>query len=50
MPVKSKFLHFLMRVGLHVLIAVFLFLLYSPWNKHPNNTTGSSMQFVYQQF
>jgi hypothetical protein len=32
------------------LIAISIYLLYAPQNKHLNNTTRSAIQFVYQQF
>ena len=35
---------------LYTLIALSLYLLYSPLNDHPKNKAGSSTQFVYQQF
>ncbi|MBP7167487.1 MAG: hypothetical protein KBB64_07495 [Bacteroidia bacterium] len=47
---KNKTLLFLFRAGIHIAIALALYFLYSPLNIHPNNTTGSSIQFVYQQF
>ncbi len=50
MQIKSDRLRYVLRLALHVLIAVLLYALYSPYNNHPNNQTGSSIQFVYQQF
>ncbi|MBL7923971.1 MAG: hypothetical protein JNL88_07225 [Bacteroidia bacterium] len=50
MPVKSSLLRFVLRTALHLLVALALYGLYAPLNPHPNNITGSSIQFVYQQF
>jgi hypothetical protein len=41
---------FLLHTVLYTAIALALYWLYSPNNVHPNNTTGSSAQFIYQQF
>ena len=41
---------FLLHTVLYTAIALALYWLYSPRNEHPNNTTGSSAQFIYQQF
>lgn len=41
---------FLLNVVLYTAIVVAMYLLYSPLNNHPKNKTGSSTQFVYQQF
>jgi hypothetical protein len=41
---------FLLHTVLYTAIALALYWLYSPHNDHPNNTTGSSAQFIYQQF
>lgn len=43
-------LRFFLNVLLYSTIVVVLYLLYSPLNSHPKNKTGSSTQFVYQQF
>jgi len=40
----------LVKIILFSAVAIVLYVLYSPFNKHPNNKTGSSIQFVYQQF
>lgn len=42
------------RFFVNILVYLFIVLafcfLYSPLNTHPNNKTGSSAKFVYQQF
>lgn len=41
---------FLLHTLLYTAIAFALYVLYSPYNDHPKNKTGSSAQFIYQQF
>ncbi len=41
---------FFVNILLYSLIVMALYFLYSPLNNHPNNKTGSSVQFVYQKF
>jgi len=41
---------FFINTILYTTIAIAIYLLYSPQNKHPNNKTSSATQFVYQQF
>jgi hypothetical protein len=41
---------FVINVLLYCAIAIALYYLYSPLNNNPKNKTGSTIQFVYQQF
>lgn len=43
-------IRFFLNILIYTLIVFCLYYLYSPLNEHPNNKTGSSVQFVYQQF
>ena len=40
----------LMNTLMYSLLALSLYLLYSPLNQHKNNKASSAVQFVYQQF
>ncbi len=41
---------FIRNTLLYFVIAVAIYYLYSPLNRHPDNKTHSAIQFVYQQF
>jgi hypothetical protein len=47
---KKHITKFLLNILIYSIIAVSIYLLYSPLNNHHNNKTSSSIQFVYQQF
>lgn len=47
---KTLTFNFLANILLYLFIVLAFYFLYSPLNKHPNNKTGSSAKFVYQQF
>ena len=49
MKIKSV-LRFFVQLLVYVCIVAALYSLYSPLNKHPKNSMGSSVQFIYQQF
>ena len=49
MPIKT-FIKSIIHTIIYSLIALSIYLLYAPQNKHANNTTRSAIQFVYQQF
>jgi hypothetical protein len=46
----SDLKRFLGNLILYSGIALALYVLYAPGNKHVNNKTHSAIQFVYQQF
>ena len=41
---------FMMNTLMYSLLALSLYLLYSPLNNHKSNKASSAVQFVYQQF
>jgi hypothetical protein len=41
---------FFVNILVYLFIVLAFYFLYSPLNNHPNNKTGSSAKFVYQQF
>jgi hypothetical protein len=47
---QNKITLFITNTVLYTCIVIGLYLLYSPLNKHLNNSVGSNTQFVYQQF
>jgi len=47
---NSLLTRLVLHTVLYTVIALSLYLLYSPLNDHPKNKAGSSTQFVYQQF
>jgi len=47
---NNPFAKGLINFLIYLSIAISCYLLYSPKNDHPNNKTGSAVQFVYQQF
>jgi len=47
---QSNFLRFAVNLVLYTAVIFALYLIYSPLNNHPKNKTGSSTQFIYQQF
>lgn len=47
---KRNYKRFVLNLLLYLGIALSLYFLYAPLNRHPNNTTKSAVQFIYQQF
>lgn len=47
---KTELLKLLWRITWFMAISSALYFLYRPQNTHPLNRTGSTIQFVYQQF
>lgn len=47
---KKYIISFFIKILMYTCIAISLYLLYSPLNKDPMNSSSSSIQFIYQQF
>ncbi len=47
---KSVYASALLNLLAYLLTALLLYYLYAPQNPHPLNQSGSSVQFIYQQF
>ena len=47
---KSPIIKFVINLLAYALIVLLLYFLYSPGNTSEKNKTGSSTEFVYQQF
>jgi len=47
---KKNAVRFVLNLLLYLCIALSVYFLYNPLNRHPNNKTRSSVQFIYQQF
>gem|GEM_PF-1304481 len=47
---ENTIVKFILNTLMYSLLALSLYLLYSPLNQHKNNKASSAVQFVYQQF
>lgn len=47
---KSLVVKMIVHTVIYTAIVVALYIIYSPLNKHPKNQSGTSSQFVYQNF